>query len=117
MPDARRKAVAARGTGPHNGYQTPDEWYPIPVAFNVKDEEVIRLADELAARLHHPSRIDAIRYALRAQIEITQSRTANRADELLDVLRTEIWPLLHDRSPITKSEREQALGYDAATGV
>ncbi|WP_101953245.1 type II toxin-antitoxin system VapB family antitoxin [Mycobacterium intracellulare] len=87
------------------------------MAFNVKDEEVIQFADELAARLHLPSRIDAIRYALRAQIEITQSRTGNRADELLDVLRTEIWPLLRDRSPITKTEREQALGYNDATGV
>jgi antitoxin VapB len=86
------------------------------MAFNVKDEEVIRFADELAA-LHLPSRIDAIRYALRAQIEVTQSRTANRSAELLDVLKTEIWPLLDDRSPITKTEREQALGYDTATGV
>ncbi|WP_204809201.1 type II toxin-antitoxin system VapB family antitoxin [Mycobacterium riyadhense] len=87
------------------------------MAFNVKDEEVIRFADELVARLHLPSRIEAIRYALRAQIEITQSRTGNRTYELLDVLRTEIWPLLRDRSPITKAEREQALGYDRATGV
>ncbi|WP_084043264.1 type II toxin-antitoxin system VapB family antitoxin [Mycobacterium avium] len=87
------------------------------MAFNVKDEEVIRFADELAARLHLPSRIDAIRYALRAQIEITQSRTGNRGDELLDVLRTEIWPLLRDRSPITRAEREHTLGYDPATGV
>jgi antitoxin VapB len=45
------------------------------MAFNVKDDEVIRLADELAKRLHLPSRIDAIRHALRAQIEVTQSRT------------------------------------------
>lgn len=35
----------------------------------------------------------------------------------LDILRTEIWPLLADRSPITKLEREQILGYDPATGV
>jgi antitoxin VapB len=87
------------------------------MAFNVKDDEVIRLADELAKRMHLPSRIDAIRHALRAQIEITQTRTGNRADELLEVLRTEIWPLLPDGAPITKAEREQALGYDAATGV
>jgi antitoxin VapB len=87
------------------------------VAFNVKDEEVIRLAGELAARLHLPSRIDAIRYALRAQNETTQSRATNHADDLLDVLKTEIWPLLNDRSPITKTEREHALGYTTATGV
>jgi antitoxin VapB len=87
------------------------------MAFNVKDDEVIRLADELASRLHLPSRIDAIRHALRAQIEVTRSRSGSRTDELLDVLRTEIWPLLKDRSLITKAEREQALGYDPKTGV
>jgi antitoxin VapB len=99
------------------GYEVPSLWYHVPMAFNVKDDEVIRLADELAKRLHLPSRIDAIRHALKAQIEVTQSRTENRADELLDVLSAEIWPLLTDRSPITKSERERALGYDSATGV
>lgn len=98
-------------------YLVPVEWYHVCMAFNVKDDEVIRLADELASRLHLPSRIDAIRHALRAQIEVTQSRSGSRTDELLDVLRTEIWPLLKDRSPITKAEREQALGYDPATGV
>lgn len=87
------------------------------MAFNVKDDEVILLADELATRLHLPSRIEAIRHALKAQIEVTQSRTGNRADELLNVLDTEIWPLLTDRSPVTKAERERALGYDSATGV
>lgn len=33
------------------------------------------------------------------------------------VMRTEIWPLLSDRTPITKAEREQILGYDPETGV
>ncbi|WP_293003387.1 type II toxin-antitoxin system VapB family antitoxin [Mycobacterium sp.] len=87
------------------------------MAFTVKDDEVIELADELAKRMHLPSRIDAIRHALRAQIEVTQTRTGNRADELLDVLHNEIWPLLPAGGPITKAEREQALGYDPETGV
>ncbi|MBU8820446.1 type II toxin-antitoxin system VapB family antitoxin [Mycolicibacterium goodii] len=87
------------------------------MAFNVKDEEVTRLADELARRLHLPSRIDAIRHALRAQIEITEARRGDRAEELLSVLRTEVWPLVADRSPISKEERERALGYDPKTGV
>lgn len=109
-PGALRSAAAQR-------YVVPALWYRVSVAFNVKDDEVIRLADELAKRLQLPSRIDAIRHALKAQIEVTQSRTGNRVDELLEVLRTEIWPLLTDRSPISKSERERALGYDSATGV
>lgn len=87
------------------------------MAFNVKDDEVIRLADELMQRLHLTSRIDAIRHALKAQIEVTQSRAGSRTDELLDVLSTEIWPLLDDGSPISKAEREQILGYDPTTGV
>lgn len=87
------------------------------MAFNVKDEEVIRLADDLMRRLRLPSRIDAIRYALKAQIEVTQSRAGNRADELLDVMTNEIWPMLNDGKPITKQEREQILGYDPGTGV
>lgn len=98
-------------------YRVPIGWYHVPVAFNVKDEEVIRLADELADRLHLTSRIDAIRHALKAQIEVTQTRTGNRTDELLGVVANEIWPLLNDGSTITKAEREQILGYDPATGV
>jgi antitoxin VapB len=87
------------------------------VAFNVKDEEVIQLADELMHRLHLTSRIDAIRHALKAQIEVTQSRSDDRASELLEVLTNEIWPLMVDGSPITKAEREQILGLDPESGV
>jgi antitoxin VapB len=87
------------------------------MAFNVKDQEVIELADELMHRLHLSSRIDAIRHALKAQIEVAQSRSGGRSDELLDVLTNEIWPLLADGSPISKSERERILGLDPRSGV
>lgn len=79
----------------------------------VEDEEVIRLADDLMQRLHLPSPIDAIRYALQAQINLTQSRT----DDLLNVMATEVWPLLSDGHPITKQDREQILDYDPDTGA
>ncbi|WP_208620073.1 hypothetical protein [Mycobacterium marseillense] len=36
---------------------------------------------------------------------------------LFQALKIKIWPMLTDRSPITKSQREQALGYDAQTGI
>lgn len=98
-------------------YQISAARYHISMAFTVRDEEVIRLADELMRCLHLTSRIDAIRHALKAQIDITQSRTGNRTDELLAVLQSEVWPLLSDGSPISKAEREQILGYDPATGV
>jgi antitoxin VapB len=38
-----------------------------------------------------------------------QSGTGEAADDLLSFLKTEIWPLLEDRSPITKAEGEQML--------
>lgn len=91
-------------------------WYHLPVALNIKDPEVDRLAAELADRLH-TSKTAAIRHALSAQLAFLESRAGDREAQLLDILRTEIWPLLADRSPITKLEREQILGYDPATGV
>ena len=75
-----------------------------------------RLATELASRLR-TNKTDAIRRALNAQLALLQSHAGNREDQLLDVMRSEIWPLLSDRSPITKPEREEILGYDAEAGV
>jgi antitoxin VapB len=86
------------------------------MALNIKDPEVDRLAAELANRLH-TSKTNAIRQALNAQLALLKSQSSNRAEQLLDVMRTEIWPLLADRTPITKHDREQILGYDAKTGV
>jgi antitoxin VapB len=86
------------------------------VALNIKDPEVDRLAAELATRLH-TNKTDAIRHALHAQLALLESRAGDRQAQLLDVMRTEIWPLLSDRSPITKREREEILGYDPETGV
>ncbi|BBZ40252.1 type II toxin-antitoxin system VapB family antitoxin [Mycobacterium conspicuum] len=86
------------------------------MALNIKDPEVDRLANELATRLQ-TNKTDAIRRALRAQLGLLESRAGDRETQLLDVMRTEIWPLLTDRSPITKREREEILGYDADTGV
>jgi antitoxin VapB len=86
------------------------------MALNIKDPEVDRLAAELAARLH-TNKTDAIRHALNAQLALLQSHAGNREEQLLNVMETEIWPLLTDRTPITKREREEILGYDPKTGV
>lgn len=86
------------------------------MALNIKDPEVDRLATELAARLR-TNKTDAIRQALNAQLVVLQSHIGNREEQLLDVMRTEVWPLLRDRTPITKREREEILGYDTETGV
>jgi len=40
---------------------------------------------------------------------MTQSGTVASADDLLCFLKSEIWPLTADRSPITKAERDQTL--------
>ncbi len=86
------------------------------MALNIKDPEVDRLATELASRLR-TNKTDAIRRALNAQLALLQSHAGNREEQLLDVMRTEVWPLLSDRTPITKREREELLGYDPETGV
>lgn len=87
------------------------------MALNIKDPEVDRLADELAARMGHHNKTQAIRDALRAQLSLLEVKAGDRAAHLLDVMRTEIWPLLPDQPPITKAERERILGYDPETGV
>lgn len=84
---------------------------------NIKDPEVDQLAGDLAARMGHNNKTRAIRDALRAQLAITEARDGNRVTHLLDTMRTEIWPLLPDSTPITKPEREAILGYDPTTGV
>ena len=87
------------------------------MALNIKDPEVDRLAEELAHRMGHGNKTQAIRDALRAQLALLESRYGDRAAQLLDVMRTEIWPLLPDRTPITKQDREEILGYNPTTGV
>lgn len=86
------------------------------MALNIKDPEVDRLATEVASRLR-TNKTDAIRRALNAQLTLLQANSGKRRDELLDVMRTEVWPLLSDHTPITKQEREEILGYDPETGV
>lgn len=48
---------------------------------------------------------------------IRVTRNDLRDNGLLDVLRRDMWPLLSDRTPVSKDERERILGYDPDTGV
>ncbi|PBA08431.1 type II toxin-antitoxin system VapB family antitoxin [Mycobacterium avium] len=86
------------------------------MALNIKDPEVDRLAAEVAARLGI-TKTAAIRQALNAQLTLLTAHRTDRVEALREVMRTEIWPLLADRNPVSKAEREQILGYDSATGV
>ncbi|MFN8033702.1 MAG: type II toxin-antitoxin system VapB family antitoxin [Mycobacterium sp.] len=86
------------------------------MALNIKDPEVDRLAAELATQWG-TTKTDAIRRALKSQLSVLQACRTDQRESLLEVMRTEIWPLLDDRQPLSKAEREQILGYDPATGV
>jgi antitoxin VapB len=88
------------------------------MALNIKDNEVDRLATELARREGHGNKTRAIRGALRAQLALLESHAGSRQDQLVDVMRTEIWPLTRGSSaPVSKEERQAILGYDHETGV
>ena len=108
-------APGPRQRSPWYLFLSSDTFYRM--ALNIKDPEVDRLADELAARMGHNNKTRAIRDALRAQLALTEARDGDRVTHLLDIMRTEIWPLLPDHTPITKQDREQILGYDPSTGV
>jgi antitoxin VapB len=84
------------------------------MALNIKDPAVDQLAAELAELLH-TTKTDAIRQALQAAL--LRSRAESGGERLLAVMRTEIWPLLTDRRPITNAEQEEILGYEPDTGV
>lgn len=87
------------------------------MALNIKDGEVDDLAEELARRMGHGNKTRAVRDALRAQLALLESRSGDRAAQLVATVRTEIWPLLKTRGPITKQDREAILGYAPKTGV
>ncbi|ADU01769.1 MULTISPECIES: type II toxin-antitoxin system VapB family antitoxin [Mycolicibacterium] len=81
------------------------------------DDDVDALADELARRLHLDGRSEAILFALRASLAAAGAESLNRRDRLLEVMNSEIWPLLDDREPISKNERENILGLNPSTGA
>ncbi|AGB27113.1 hypothetical protein Mycsm_07013 (plasmid) [Mycobacterium sp. JS623] len=87
------------------------------MALIIDDPEVERLATEVAAKMGI-TEIAAICEALRsARRAFGIVQRPDRAEDLLEVMRTEIRPLITDRRPVLRSEREQTLGYDPATGV
>lgn len=81
------------------------------------DDDVDALADELANRLHLGGRSEAILFALRASLAAAGDESLIRHDRLLEVMNSEIWPLLDDREPISKDERENILGLSPSTGA
>lgn len=84
------------------------------MALNIKSEEVVRLAAEVA-RLTGESKTEAIRKALEERRLRLSYRVSERAgiDEIRRFLEREIWPLVPDdvrAKRLSKRERERILG-------
>lgn len=85
------------------------------MALNIKDQEAVRLAGEVAA-LTGESKTRAIRVALQERLEkLDRERTlGQRRERLVRFLEDEAWPQIpqqmRGKAP-TKAEREEMLGY------
>jgi antitoxin VapB len=85
------------------------------MALNIKDDETIRLADELAA-LTGETKTRAVRTALeeRKQRLARGFSPSRRARGLSDLLEGEIWPQVPSEvlgKSISREQREAILGY------
>ena len=85
------------------------------MALNLKNEEVERLAAEVA-RLANETKTEAIRRSLldRKQRLLTQGGPVSRRERLENFLRTRVWPEVPPNvigRRISKRERERILGY------
>lgn len=87
------------------------------MALNVKDEEAVRLAGEVA-KLTGESKTRAIRVALEERLERLvgeqEWRRRKRSDWLAEFLEKEAWPSLREGERgriMSKEEREKILGY------
>lgn len=92
------------------------EFHPDPMALNIKDEETVRLAAEVA-EMAGESKTAAVREALKLRkdrIELERGGKEKRRRDLRRFMETEIWPQIPEElrgKPITKAEREEILGY------
>jgi antitoxin VapB len=82
---------------------------------NIKNEEVERLVDELAAHTGE-SKTEAVRRALVERLERArvESFRRQRADDVLAWLRAEVWPSLPVElrgRPVGREEEDSILGY------
>lgn len=92
------------------------DWYNNgTMPLNIKNDEVERLAAEVAA-LAQESKTEAIRRALqdRKQRLLIHRGNQSKAERLRIALETRIWPAIPPRvfgKRISKKEREKILGY------
>jgi antitoxin VapB len=82
------------------------------VSLNVKSEEVVRLANEVAL-LAHETKTEAIRRALEERRERLIGASA-RGQGLISFLEKQVWPFIPDEvrgRRMTREEEDQILGY------
>ncbi len=89
--------------------------YDPHMALNIKNDEVERLVEELAAHTGE-SRTEAVRRALEERLARTRAAAfqRRRRDDTLAWLRAEVWPTLPPEQrgrPVTREEEDAALGY------
>ena len=85
------------------------------MALNIKNDEVERLVQELAAHTGE-SRTEAVRRALEERLARTRAREFQRyrVHDVMEWLRTEVWPQLPDSvrgRRVTRAEEDDMLGY------
>jgi len=98
------RAAARRNTKASarlEGREVPADFVRSPAVERYIAESGTRTADALVPR----------RETDRTQVRSVtiQSSSGEAADDLLSFLKTEVWPLLKERSPVTKAERDQML--------
>ena len=110
-----RPVAERRATCRHQGRKGL-EFHPNPMALNIKDEETVRLAAEVA-ELAGESKTAAVREALKLRkdrLQLQRGGKEKRRRDLRRFMETEIWPQIPKElrgKPITKAEREEILGY------
>lgn len=82
---------------------------------NIKNDEVERLVDELAAHMGE-TKTEAVRRALEERLHRARAHAfrRQRQADVLAWLRAEVWPLLPPEQrgrPVTREEEDAILGY------
>jgi antitoxin VapB len=84
------------------------------VSLNLKNEEVVQLANEVAL-LAHETKTEAIRRALAERRERLIG-ASTRGQSLISFLEKQVWPFIPEEvrgKRMTREEEDQILGYGA----
>lgn len=84
----------------------------VPMALNLKDEEAVRLAGQVAG-MTGESKTRAIRVALEQRLARLRAEETpeERRTRLLRLLEEEVWPVFEGQRMPTQREQDEILGY------